>query len=62
MKEFIVVSDHPYYPEVDKCDTLDKAQDVAANQLKHTRSDDGKHDAVIYVCEVVSKVVYKSDY
>ena len=59
---FIVVCDHPFYPEVEQCGTLEKAQEIAKKFEDDMFAEDGTFECIITISEVTSKKEFKSNY
>jgi hypothetical protein len=60
--KFIVVADHPYYPQVAYCETLDEAKKERDEFIKDLFTNDGLNDCKVTVAEVINSQDGKSDY
>lgn len=59
---FIVTYDHPYYPSVEYCDTLNQAKKKYQEAIKDTESKDGKFVCKIAIGQVMELLETRSDY
>ena len=59
---FIVVADHPYYPEVVVCKTEELAKIERKNFIESLGGKDGSCDLIIYIAEIISQDNLKSYY
>jgi hypothetical protein len=60
--KYVVTSNNPYYPSVEYFLTLDAAQAYANSILKDKEDDEGSHDCIISVCEVLDSRKVKALY
>ena len=59
---FIVTCDHPYYPYVRYCETLDEAKEKYQAAIDDMEAKDGQHICKIAIAEVVELLETRSDY
>ena len=59
-KMFIVVADHPCYPDVYLYDTKEEAQSMRQEFIDDLAVEDGDYELTIYIAEVVSQDDLKS--
>jgi hypothetical protein len=59
---FIVTCDHPYYPSVSYCQTIDEAKAEYQEAIDDIEAKDGQHVCKIAIAEVVQLLETRSYY
>jgi hypothetical protein len=59
---FIVTCDHPYYPSVEYCETIEQAEQKYRDAINDTEAKEGHYDCKIAIAEIVKLLETKSDY
>ncbi len=62
--KFIVVNDHPFYPQVIGCyNTEEEAKEIALQELKDSEDGaDAMYDNTIYVAQIIKQLTYKGHF
>lgn len=61
-ERYLMVSDHPYYPNVDYCESLEQAKAAAVLAAASMSREHGEHECKISVAIMHSTVTVRSDY
>ena len=59
---YIVTCDHPHYPYVLYCDTIEQANEEYEKAIEEIESKDGAHICKITIAKVIITLETRSDY